>query len=184
MTQLHLDIGEPRLAAARAIDDILARQQVAHAFVGEIAIGAWTGRRVETGAVDVLALVSPERSQQIPMMASHRGFTVDPAEVEAARELDLVPMRWGGGEGSPRVHVLMATNALYAKMLNRTVEALLAGSPVPVVHVEDLALMIVLSDRDDVTVDDLAKAAGDAFDRAHFDETLRSIGLAGKAFAR
>jgi len=184
MTQLRLDIGEPRLAAARAIDDILTRQQVAHAFLGEIAIGAWTGRRVESGAVDVLALVSPDRCQQIPMMASHRGFTVDAAEVEAARELDLIPMRWGGDDASPRVHVLMATNTLYAKMLDRTVEALLEGAPIQVVHAEDLALMLVLSDREDVTIDDLATAAGETFDRARFDETLRSIGLAGKAVAR
>ncbi len=91
---------------------------------------------------------------------------------------------WGGGDGSPRVHVLMATNTLYAKMLDRTVEALLGGAPVPVVHAEDLALMLMLSEREDVTVDDLASAAGDAFDRARFDETLRSIGLAGKAVAR
>lgn len=184
MTQLRLDIGEPRLAAARAIDDILTRQQVAHAFVGELAIGAWTGRRVERGAVDVLALVSADRGQQVPMMASHRGFTVDAAEVEAARELDLIPMRWGGGDGSLRVHVLMATNTLYAKMLTRSVDSLLGDSSVPVVHVEDLALMLVLSDREDVTLDDLAASAGDAFDRARFDETLRSIGLSGKAVAR
>jgi hypothetical protein len=168
----------------RAIDEILNRQQVVHAFVGEIAIGAWTGRPVGSGAVDVLALVSPDRCQQIPMMASHRGFVVDPAEIEAARELDLIPMRWGDGEGAPRVHVLMATNALYATMLNRAVEASLAGAPVPVVHVEDLALMLVLSDRDDVTVGDLASHAGEEFDRARFEGTLRSIGLAGKAAAR
>jgi len=184
MRQLTLDIVDPRLAAARAIDEILTRQQVAHAFVGELAIGAWTGRRVESGAVDVLALVSPERCQQIPMMASHRGFTVDPAEVEAARELDLIPMRWGGSDGVPRVHVLMATNSLYARMLDRTVDALLGGSTVPVVHAEDLALMLVLSDRDDVTIDDLATSAGEMFDRTRFHDTLHSIGLSGKATAR
>jgi len=44
--------------------------------------------------------------------------------------------------------------------------------------------MLVLSDREDVTIDDLATAAGETFDRARFDETLRSIGLAGKAVAR
>jgi hypothetical protein len=183
MAELHIDIADPRLAAARAIGEILSRQQVTHAFVGEIAIGAWTGRRVEAGAVDVLALVSPDRCQQIPMMASNRGFAVDAAEVEAARELDLIPMRWGDASG-PRVHVLMATNALYAKMLNRTVEARLADSAVPVVHVEDLALMLVLSDREDVTVDELSARAGDAFDAARFGETLRAIGLGGKVALR
>lgn len=183
MAEMIIDIESSRLAAALAISEILARQQVTHAFVGEIAVGAWTGRRVETGAVDLLALVSPDRCQQIPTMASHRGFAVDPADVDAARELDLIPMRWGGPAG-PRVHVLMATNALYAKMLLRVAEAKLGEATVPVVHAEDLALMLVLSDRDDVSVDELAIRAGDAFDRARFDETLRTIGLAGKAGAR
>ncbi|MBI2214956.1 MAG: hypothetical protein HYU52_15015 [Acidobacteria bacterium] len=180
MTQLRLEIVEPRLAATCAIDELLARQQVVHAFVGEVAIGAWTGRCVETGSVDVLALVSPDRCQQIPMMASHRGFRVDEADVESARELDLIPMRWGKGTSAPRVHVLMATNALYAAMLNRAVDARLGESMLRVVHVEDLALMLTLSDRDDVTVDELAVRSGHAFDRTRFEETLRSIGLAGK----
>lgn len=184
MTELHCDIEEPRLAAARAIGDILTRQQVTHAFVGEVAIGAWTGRRVDRGAVDVLALVSPDRCQQVPMMASHRGFAVDAEEVDAARELDLIPMRYGDGPGAPRVHVLMATNALYSKMLARAIPADAGGSPIPVVHAEDLAIMLSLSDRDDVGVDELAARAGEAFDVDRFNTTLRSIGLGGKVIAR
>jgi len=184
MTELRCDIGEPRLAAALAIDGILTRQQVAHAFVGEIAIGAWTGTRVDHGAVDVLALVSPDRCQQVPMMASHRGFSVDAAEVEAARELDLIPMRYGDGPDAPRVHVLMATNALYSKMIGRALPAVAGDAQISVVHAEDLAIMLSLSDRAGAGVDDLAACAGEAFDVDRFNATLRSIGLGGKVLAR
>ncbi|MCM2316619.1 MAG: hypothetical protein NDJ92_15845 [Thermoanaerobaculia bacterium] len=184
MTELRCDIAEPRLAAVRAIGDILARQQVTHAFVGEVAIGAWTGVRVDRGAVDVLALVAPDSRQQIPMMASHRGFTVDAAEVEATRELDLIPMRYGEGSDAPRVHVLLASNALYSKMLGRAVPASAGGAEIPVVHAEDLAIMLSLSDRVDVGAIDLAACAGEAFDVDRFNTTLRSIGLGGKVIAR
>lgn len=184
MIELRCDIDEPRLAAVRAIADILARQQVAHAFVGEVAIGAWTGARVDRGAVDVLALVSPDRCQQVPMMASHRGFAVDAAEVEAARELDLIPLRFGESPEAPRVHVLMATNALYSKMIGRAVLADAGGAQIPVVHAEDLAIMLSLSDRGDGGVGELAARAGGAFDVDRFNMTLRSIGLGGKVIAR
>lgn len=184
MSELRCDIAEPRLAAVRAIGDILARQQVTHAFVGEVAIGAWTGARIDRGAVDVLALVAPDSRQQIPMMASHRGFTVDAAEVEAARELDLIPMRHGDGPDATRVHVLLASNALYSKMLGRAVSASAGDAEIPVVHAEDLAIMLSLSDRADVGAIDLAAFAGEAFDVDRFNTTLRSIGLGGKVIAR
>ncbi|MGK2857586.1 MAG: hypothetical protein ACSLFQ_10315 [Thermoanaerobaculia bacterium] len=184
MSELRCDIAEPLLAAVRAIGDVLARQQVTHAFVGEVAISAWTGVRVESGAVDVLALVAPDRCQQVPMMASHRGFVVDAAEIEAARELDLIPMRFGEGPDAPRVHVLLASNTLYSKMLGRAVSARAGDSLIPVVHAEDLAIMLSLSDRADVGANDLVASAGELFDVDRFNTTLRSIGLGGKVIAR
>jgi hypothetical protein len=118
------------------------------------------------------------------MMASHRGFAVDKDEVEAARELDLIPMRFGDGPGAPRVHVLMATNSLYSQMVGRAVPAVAGGARIPVVHVEDLAIMVSLSERAEVGVPELAVCAGDAFDVDRFNMTLRSIGLGGKVIAR
>jgi hypothetical protein len=180
---LRCEIEEPLLSAVRATEELLTKLQIPHAFVGEVALGAWLGRPAAAGAVDVLALLAPDRSRQVPMMASNRGFLVDEGEVEGARELDLIPMRFDHPAGSPRVHVLMASNALYSRMLQRTSEAELGDDMIPVAHPEDLGLMLAMQDAR-ATLDALIDATGDRFDRERFDRTLESIGLGGRILAR
>jgi hypothetical protein len=180
---MRCQIEEPLLSAVRATEELLTKLRIAHAFVGEIAISAWLGRPAAAGSVDVLALVTPDRSQQVPMMASNRGFVVDEKELEETRELDLIPMRFAHESGSPRVHVLMASNALYSRMLARTTEVELGDDMIPVVHAEDLGLMLAMQDADE-TLEALIASAGDSFDRSRFNETLVSIGLSGRTVGR
>ena len=174
---LRCVIEEPILSAVQATEELLTKLQIVHAFVGEVALAAWLGRSASTGPVDVLALLTPDRSRQVPMMASNRGFLVDEIELEETRELDLIPMRFTHPQGSPRVHVLMASNALYSRMLKRSCEAELGEDMIPVVHPEDLGLMLAMQDARE-TLDALIGAAGDSFDRSRFNETLVTIGLA------
>jgi hypothetical protein len=183
MRALKVEIAEPRRAAALAISDLLARIRVTHAFVGEIAVRAWLGGVVDSGAVDVLAQVGPEGHRQVPMMASNRGFLVDEAELESARELDVIPLRYGHEGASTRVHVLLASNTLYSRMLGRAVECSIGDGKLTVVHAEDLALMLLLSDDRPAAerLSELVREAGDGFDVARFNSTLKSIGLGGKA---
>ena len=110
--------------------------------------------------------MKPEQKNQVAMMASHHGFHIDRDEVEQSEELDLIPLHFD----DVRIHVLVATNALYAKMINaaRVVNDVRVASP------EDLALLLTLSE-DTAGVRQLMSDA--AFDRARFDETLASIGL-------
>ena len=173
---LRCEIEEPILSAVKAIEELLTKLQIPHAFVGEIALASWLGRPAASGSVDVLALLTPDRSRQVPMMASHRGFLVDENELEETRELDLIPMRFDHPAGTPRVHVLMATNALYSKMLNRSREAELGDDMIPVVHPEDLGLMLSMQEAHE-TLQALVGAAGEVFDRDRFNQTLVSIGL-------
>ncbi|HUJ15034.1 MAG TPA: hypothetical protein VL284_14705, partial [Thermoanaerobaculia bacterium] len=118
------------------------------------------------GSIDVVALMKPEQKNQVAMMASNRGFRVDRDEIEQSEELDLVPLHFE----EVRIHVLVASNALYAKMIAaaRVVDDLRVAAP------EDLALLLTLSD-------DIAGArrlmADAAFDRARYNETLTAIGL-------
>lgn len=180
---MRCQIEEPLLSAVRATEELLTKLQIAHAFVGEIAISAWLGRAATAGSVDVLALVTPDRSRQVPMMACNRGFLVDEHELEETRELDLIPMRFVHDDGNPRVHVLMASNALYSRMLGRTTEAELGDDMIPVVHAEDLGLMLAMQDADE-TLDALIASAGEGFDCDRFNETLVSIGLSGRIVRR
>ncbi len=110
--------------------------------------------------------MKPEQKNQVVMMASHRGFRIDRAEIEESEELDLIPLHFD----EVRVHVLVATNALYAKMIGaaRTVNGLRVASP------EDLALLLMLSE-DAAGV--RALMSNPDFDRARYSETLTSIGL-------
>jgi len=180
---MRCEIREPLLSAVRATEELLTRLQIPHAFVGEVALAAWLGRPAAVGSIDVLALITPDRSRQIPMMASNRGFLVDENELEETRELDLIPMRFAHESGNPRVHVLMASNALYSRMLGRTTEAELGDDMIPVVHAEDLGLMLAMQDARD-TLDSLVEAAAERFDADRFNETLVSIGLPRRVLAR
>lgn len=180
---LRCEIEEPILSAVRATEALLGKLQIAHAFVGEVALAAWLGRPAAGGTVDVLALLTPDRSRQVPMMASNRGFLVDETELEETRELDLIPMRFAHESGNPRVHVLMASNALYSRMLGRSTEAELGDDMIPVAHPEDLGLMLAMQDARE-TLEALVEAAGERFDLARFNETLVSIGLPGRVLTR
>lgn len=173
---LRCEVKEPILSAVKATEELLTKLQIPHAFVGEVALASWLDRPASAGSVDVLALLTPDRSRQVPMMASHRGFLVDENELEETRELDLIPMRFEHAAGTPRVHVLMATNALYSKMLNRSREAELQDDMIPVVHPEDLGLMLSMQDAHE-TLEALVSAAGEIFDRDRFNQMLVSIGL-------
>jgi hypothetical protein len=112
-------------------------------------------------------------------MASNRGFLVDENELEETRELDLIPMRFAHAAGTPRVHVLMASNALYSRMLNRATEAEAGDDMLPVVHAEDLGLMLAMQEAHS-TLAALVEAAGERFDLERFNETLVSIGLTAR----
>ena len=158
------EILEPMLSAVMATEGLLGRLQIDHAFVGEVALAAWLGRPAASSAVDVLALLAPDRCRQVPMMASNNGFLVDEDEVMSALELDLIPMRFEHTEGSPRVHILMATNALYSKMLRRTHQVEVGDDAIPIVHPEDLGLLLAMQEARD-TLDALIESVGDLFDR-------------------
>jgi hypothetical protein len=110
--------------------------------------------------------MKPEQKNQVAMMASNRGFRVDREEIDQSEELDLIPLHFD----DVRVHVLVASNALYAKMIAaaRTVDDLRVAAP------EDLALLLMLSE-DEAGVRELM--ADPKFDRTRYNETLISIGL-------
>lgn len=180
---IRCEIEEPLLSAVRATEELLTKLQIPHAFVGEVALAGWLGRPAAAGSVDVLALLTPDRSRQVPMMASHRGFLVDENELEEARELDLIPMRFAHERGTPRVHVLMASNALYSRMLVRSAEAELGDDLIPIIHPEDLGLLLAMQDARE-TLSALVESAGATFDIQRFNDMLISIGLPARVLAR
>jgi hypothetical protein len=161
-----MDVAPRYSRAIDAIGELLAKLRLEWTFVGGIARAAWLGGIVDGGAIDVIALMKPEQKNQVVMMASHRGFRVERAEIEQSEELDLIPLHFDG----VRVHVLVASNALYAKMIGaaRTVNGLRVAAA------EDLALLLILSE-DAAGV--RALMSNPDFDRARYTETLTSIGL-------
>lgn len=169
----------PRHArAVEAVAELLSKLRIESMFVGTVARAAWLGGLIDGGSVDVLGLMQPQQKNQVAMMANNRGFRVDRDEIEQTEELDLVPLMWVDEEGDVRVHVLVASNALYARMFAnaRTIELHTAinAREIRVPAAEDLALLLSMSDElDDVRV----LAAGESFDRSAFNEKLVSIGL-------
>jgi hypothetical protein len=167
----------PRHAAAiAATDDLLAKQRIERLFVGSVARAAWLGGVVDAGAVDAPGLIQPQQKSNVAMMAANRGFGVDREEIEATAELDLVPLTFDG----IRVHVLVASNALYARMFAAARPAQCGERELRVPSAEDLALMLKMSDDDDAV---RALAASDAFDRTLYNEKLISIGLGAGVIA-
>ena len=159
--------------AIAAVADLLARLRLEFVFVGSVARSAWLGTRVEQGSLEAVALMTPEQKSQVAMMASNRGFRVDRDEVEHTAELDLIPLHFIDPEGEVRVHVLVASNALYGRMVG-------AGVPtesVRVAAVEDLALLFALGDDDDAHRAAAMLVRLPQFDRTAYNQRLVSIGL-------
>jgi hypothetical protein len=151
--------------AIAATADLLSRLKLTCTFVGNVARSAWLHSDLEDGSIDALALMTPEQKNQVAMMGSNRGFAIDRGEIERSEELDLIPMRFDG----IRIHVLVASNALYASIVNR---ALPAGA-IRVASAEDLALLLSLGD--DPAAEMLIRLP--EFDRRAYNERLVSIGL-------
>lgn len=160
--------------AVEGVGELLSRLRIESMFVGSLARAAWLGGMIESGSIDVLALMQPQQKNQVAMMANNRGFRVDREEIDQAEELDLIPLTWVDEEGDVRVHVLVASNALYARMFAsaRTIEIYTREIRVPAA--EDVALLLSMSEEhDDVRI----LAATKQFDRSAFNEKLVSIGL-------
>jgi hypothetical protein len=164
----------PRLThAIEAVADLLSKLRIESMFVGSVARAAWLGGLVDSGSIDVLGLMQPQQKNQVAMMASNNGFRVDKDEIDQTEELDLIPLTWID-EDDVRVHVLVASNALYARMFATAPMAQLYDREIRVPSAEDTALLLSMSDdRDDVRI----LAASEQFDRNAFNDKLVSIGL-------
>ena len=163
------------LEYARAIDavgELLTKLRLDFMFVGSVARAAWLDTAVDSGPIDVIATMQPQQKSQVAMMASNKGFQVDQAEVETAEELDLVPLRFGG----VRVHVLVASNALYARMVRDAWYERIGEHDWRVPSREDLSLLLAMAEDDRGLQQVIALAD---FDRNRYNEKLTSIGLRG-----
>ena len=172
---MHPPSATPRHARAiEAVAELLTKLRIEAMFVGSVARSAWLGGLIDSGSIDVLGLMQPQQKNQVAMMASNRGFRVDAEELDQAEELDLIPLTWIDSEGDVRVHVLVASNALYARMFATARKVEFHSLEIRVPAAEDVALLISMSDdRDDVRL----LASTDQFDRGAFNDKLISIGL-------
>ena len=161
---------ERHAAAISAVAELLSKLRLGFAFVGGVARAAWIGTETESGPVDVLALMTPEQKNQVAMMANNRGFDVDRREIEETEEMDVIPMRFDG----VRVHVLVASNALYGRMVAAAVPAAMGDRELRVATAEDLAVLSLVAE-DRATIN--ALAAMPDFDRSSLNRKLVSIGL-------
>lgn len=164
---------------ARAVDataELLTRQRVESTFTGGVARAAWLGELLEGGSIDVLAMMQPQQKNNVAMMASHRGFRVEQEEIDQSEELDLVPLNFVDADGDVRVHVLLASNALYASMINASVPATLGERELKVPSAVDFALLSALGEDDEAV---RAVSGSAAFDRRVYNDKLVSIGLGG-----
>lgn len=160
--------------AIAAVADLLARLRLEFVFAGSVARSAWLGSRVHQGSLEVITLMTSEQKSQVAMMAGNRGFRVDRDEVEHTAELDLIPLHFIDPEGGEvRVHILVASNALYGRM----VRAGVATDSVPVAAIEDLALLFALGDDDDSQRSAALLVRLPQFDRSAYNERLVAIGL-------
>lgn len=180
--------------AIHSTADLLAKLRVESIFVGSVARAAWLGDPIESGPIDALALMNAPQKNQLATMASNRGYRVEPDEIEQSVELDLVPLNFVDEEGDVRVHVLLASNALYGRMVasgvplvtqtllsvpvpqseSRTDKSVCATEGVRVPRAEDFALLLMMSEDDDAL---RRVRVLPGFDNAVFDERLVSIGV-------
>ncbi|HEX3110937.1 MAG TPA: hypothetical protein VHU41_17690 [Thermoanaerobaculia bacterium] len=171
--------------AIAAVADLLTRQRLDYVFAGNVARAAHIGTPVDEGSIDVIATMGPQQMNQVATMASHRGFRVEREEVEATEELDLIPMHFE----DVRVHVLVASNALYGRMVAEGVVASgqwpvageesghrppATGHSIRVPRLEDFALLLQMSN-DVTSLMTLIEAP--EFDRGAYNRKLTSIGL-------
>ena len=164
---MHRIAASPRYERAiAAVTDLLTRQRLDFVFAGNVARAAHLGTPVDGGSIDVIATMGPQQMNQVAMMASHRGFRVEREEVEATEELDLIPMHFE----EVRVHVLVASNALYGRMVK---DGVVAGE-IKVPRIEDFALLLQMSN--DVT-SLMTLIESPEFDREGYNRKLTSIGL-------
>jgi len=164
--------------AIHSVADLLDKLRIDAMFVGGVARSAWIGEEMTSGAVDLLALMNAPQKGQLAMMASNRGFRVEREELEQTEELDLVPLNFVDPDGEVRVHVLLATNALYGRMVAAGQEAMIDDRTVKVPRAEDLALMLLMAEDDDAV---RTLTALPEFDLPAFRERLASIGLGAQA---
>jgi hypothetical protein len=174
-------LATPRHARAiRAVADLLSKQRLDSAFVGAVARAAYLGVPLASGdgdpSIDVVALMTSEQKNSVAMMASNRGFRVEREEIVASEELDLVPLNFVDAEGDVRVHVLVASNALYGRMVAEGVQAEMDGLTIKVPSIEDFALLAGMAS-DEEALNNLT--AADGFDRSRYNRKLVSLGLAG-----
>jgi hypothetical protein len=165
--------------AIHATAELLGRLKLDTMFVGNVARAAWLNVEASSGAVDVLAVMTGQQKGQVAMMAANRGFRVDRDEVDATEELDLIPLNFVDPEGEVRVHVLLASNALYGRMVSAGIATELDERTVKIPRAEDLALMLLMAE-DQEAVQHLTSLP--EFDLQAFRERLASIGL-GEAAA-
>lgn len=157
--------------AIAAVADLLRRQRLDYVFAGNVARAAHLGTPVDEGSVDVIATMGPQQMNQVAMMASNRGFRVEREEIAATEELDLIPMHFE----DVRVHVLVASNALYGRMVSEGSVALGPGdASIKVPRLEDFALLLQMSN--DVT-SLMTLLDAPEFDRGAYNRKLTSIGL-------
>lgn len=156
----------PYERAIAAVADLLTRQRLDFVFAGNVARAAHLGTPVDGGSIDVIATMGPQQMNQVAMMANNRGFRVERDEIQAAEELDLIPMHFE----DVKVHILVASNALYGRMVAEGV----TNGDIKIPRVEDFALLLQMSN--DVTaLMTLIESA--EFDRTYYNEKLTSIGL-------
>jgi hypothetical protein len=160
--------------AIEATADLLGKLRIESMFVGSVAESVWLGTEVARGSVDALVLMNAPQKSQVAMMASNRGFRVDRDELDATEELDLVPLNFITDEGEVRVHVLLATNALYGRMFASACEAQFGEHAIKVPSAEDLALLLLVAEDEDA-VKELTLLPG--FDRQRWNDRLEAIGL-------
>lgn len=165
-----MEISDRVLRAVDAVSELLSKLRLESMFVGNVARTAWLGGAVDGGPVDVVAVMQPQQKNQVAMMASNRGFRVERDEVEQAEELDLIPLHFE----EVRVHVLVASNALYARMVAAANVKSVAGRELKVPAVEDLALLLTLAE----DLDAVQRLMSDPnFARVRYNEMLTAIGL-------
>jgi len=164
--------------AIHAIAELLGKLKMDSMFVGGVARAAWLDVELGSGAVDVLAVMTPQQKNQLAMMAANRGFRVERDELDAAEELDLIPLNWSDPDGEVRVHVLVASNALYGRMISVGVATELDDRTVKIPRAEDLALLLLMAE-DQEAVQYLTSLP--EFDLQAFRDRLASIGLGGEA---